>query len=271
MAREKTRLAPNVPPATLGDLVRTVILWGYFVLVFAAGYWVYFVASMLVSRPRAAGAQRAIHGYFRGFFRLVGAISPQVTFELPAPEELARLRSSVIVANHQSLLDPPLLLSLLPRASTMVRADFFGVPFFGWVLRACGYVRPQGEAAADWLDGVIEQLRGGGNVFLFPEGTRGSGERLGRFRRGAFHVARRFGAPIEVFRIDGTAQVFPPGRRALRLGNSACVSVRRLAHLSAEEVAGAPDTEELMRRVRALLEEAAPGAPPGGGAEPPAR
>jgi len=269
MAREKKRLAPRVAPATVGDLVRTAILWGYFVVVFAAGYWVYFVLSMLASRPRSAGAQRAIHGFFRGFFRLLGAISPRVTFELPAPERLAALRSSVIVANHQSLLDPPLLLSLLPRASTMVRADFFGVPFFGCVLRACGYARPQGEAAADWLDGVAEQLQGGGNVFLFPEGTRGNGSRLGRFRRGAFHVARRLRVPIEVLRIDGTASVFPPGGVALRLGGPARVSVRRLTRLSAEEVVSAPDTEALMRRVRALLEAAAPGAD--GGADPAVR
>lgn len=258
MARQKKRLAPGVSPATLGDLARTAILWGYFVAAFAAGYWLYFVASMLVSRPRSAGAQRAIHGFFRGFFVLVGALSPRVTFELPPRERLARLRSTVIVANHQSLLDPPLLLSLLPRASTLVRADFFRVPVFAWVLRACGYARPRGEEGADWLDELVAELARGGNVFLFPEGTRGGGDRLGRFRRGAFHVARRLGAPIEVLRIDGTARVFPPGGRALRLGRPARVSVRLLGGISSEEVASAADTESLMRRVRALLEDAAP-------------
>lgn len=258
MARQKKRLVPGASPARLGDLARTAVLWGYFVAAFVAGFWIYFVASMLASRPRSAGAQRAIHGFFRGFFALVGALSPRLAFELPPRDRLARLRSTVIVANHQSLLDPPLLLSLLPRASTLVRADFFRVPVFGWVLRACGYARPRGQEGADWLDGLVAELARGGNVFVFPEGTRGGGEGLGRLRRGAFHVARRLGAPIAVLRIDGTARVFPPGSLVLRLAGPARVSVRWLGVITAEEVASAADTESLMRRVRALLEDGAP-------------
>ncbi|MBN2192065.1 MAG: 1-acyl-sn-glycerol-3-phosphate acyltransferase [Polyangiaceae bacterium] len=257
MSRARKRLAPAIPPATLGDVARSAILWGYFLAVFAAGYWLVIMATVLVSRPRSAGAQRAIHGYFRVFFALVRAIAPRVTFVFPDLAEVYPIRSSIIVANHQSLLDPPLLLALLPRASTMVRADFFRIPIFGWVLRACGYVHAQGEEGPAWMEDFAQQLATGGNVFLFPEGTRSRNGELGRFRRGAFHVARRLGVPIEVLRIDGTGRVFPPGEVVLRLSSPASVCVRRVAHLSAEEVAAAPDTESLIWQVQGLIARAA--------------
>ena len=65
---------------------------------------------------------------------MLRSITPGVTLNIR--DEVRTIRSSVIVCNHLSYLDPILLISLFEKQKTIVKNTFFNVPVFSWTL--CG-------------------------------------------------------------------------------------------------------------------------------------
>jgi 1-acyl-sn-glycerol-3-phosphate acyltransferase len=197
------------------DFGITSILWTYF----TAGYILFFspfyiVYSFFPAR-REERFQRLNSRHFRVFFALVRALVPRVGWRIP--EDVSSIRSSVIVANHVSYLDPILLMSLYDRQKTIVRPDYFRMPIFGTVLKASGFMASKGgslydEDMAGQMKNMKEFLAGGGNLYVFPEGTRSRSGALGPFDKGAFRIAKLCGAPIKAVAIRNTNRLYPPGR-----------------------------------------------------------
>jgi 1-acyl-sn-glycerol-3-phosphate acyltransferase len=236
----------------LRSIVTTVVLWAYFVGFFVAGYWLAFlIAGLLLGRR---GLAWGLGSYSRGFFWLLGLLVPRSRLVAPQRWELRATRATVVVSNHISFLDPLLLLSLLPRTITIVRRDFFRVPIFGWLLSGAGFLAPDLFAEGQpWIDRVARHLRAGGNLLIFPEGTRSRDGTPGPFKKGAFYLGRLLAARILVLRVRGTNQLFAPGRFTFDATASAPIEVTRLASVSASE-ADAATTYELAQRVRALYD-----------------
>ena len=93
------------------------------------------------------------------------------------------------MSNHVSYLDPILLIALYPRQKTIVKPVFFKVPVFGQVLRRSGYISPLTENTFDpsmirQIEHLGDYLARGGNLFVFPEGTRGRDGRIQPFSGG---------------------------------------------------------------------------------------
>lgn len=137
-------------------------------------------------------AQRAVHRVFRTFVSFMRALH-LIEVRVEGAERLHG-GGRVVVANHPTLLDVVLLVSLLPQADCVVKRAIFGNPFMRGVARATGYLpNDRGEAV---VEACAERLRRGRTVLLFPEGTRSPRDGLGRFRRGAAHAALRSGCPL---------------------------------------------------------------------------
>jgi 1-acyl-sn-glycerol-3-phosphate acyltransferase len=115
----------------------------------------------------------------------------------------------ILVANHQSWLDPLLLLSLEPGLSGLARNGAFSVPILGTVMRLLGFV----EVGARDASGYDEITRRGvdGPILFFPEGTRTRTGDLGAFERGAFRLAIDMRAQMQPVAINGLFQALPPG------------------------------------------------------------
>lgn len=138
----------------------------------------------------------------------------------------------VVVANHQSHLDLPVLLAALPptmrrRAVVPAAADYwFTKPARAAAARALTEVTPLprngGGGAA--LGRCLDALRDGGVVVIFPEGTRSRDGALGRFHRGAALLALRAGVPVVPVGISGLREVLPAGATLPHPGHCAvCV------------------------------------------------
>ncbi len=202
-------------PQPAVDLARTLALWAYFTFGYLALFLPAYIAARWLAEDREAAFQRLNHLFFRLFFRVLAWVVPGARFRI-GPGVRA-IRGAVIVCNHRSYLDPLLLISLFEKQKTIVKALFFDIPIFRWALRHSGYIpaAARGALASRTLEQVQSLgpfLAAGGNLFVFPEGTRGMRRGAGKLEKGAFRLARRWSAPIEVLWVENTDKLFPPGR-----------------------------------------------------------
>jgi 1-acyl-sn-glycerol-3-phosphate acyltransferase len=128
----------------------------------------------------------------------------------------------VYMANHSSLIDIPALFAYLPyQFRIMAKKELFYVPFMGWHLWTAGNFpidRSDPRKTAKSLRGVIDGVRGGKSLAVFPEGTRTPDGRLQEFKQGAFKIAVRAGVPIVPVSIRGTFRLLPKTTLAPRPG-----------------------------------------------------
>jgi 1-acyl-sn-glycerol-3-phosphate acyltransferase len=121
----------------------------------------------------------------------------------------------IIVANHQGAADIPVLLAYLPVCFRFaIKKELFDIPVFGWYLKAAGYFPINRElvlSAYKMVENIIEILKSGESVMIFPEGTRTRDGSLGPFKRGSLMAALKSGAPILPVAISGSYRIMPRG------------------------------------------------------------
>jgi 1-acyl-sn-glycerol-3-phosphate acyltransferase len=115
-------------------------------------------------------------------------------------EKLRPGASYVLVSNHSSYLDIPVILSSVPvQIRFFAKKGLFSIPFLGWHLRHAGHLEVvRGDARAS-LRSMTEGARlireRGISVVLFPEGGR-TPEGIRPFKEGAAHIAIKAGVPV---------------------------------------------------------------------------
>jgi 1-acyl-sn-glycerol-3-phosphate acyltransferase len=123
----------------------------------------------------------------------------------------------VVVCNHLSNLDGPLLVSILPvDPRVLIKIEARRIPLVGWVMKLADFVfvdRSSPQRRQEALAEAIGKIREKRYSFLvFPEGTRSRDGSTGDFKKGSFLIALRAGVPVLPVRITGTHQLMPPGR-----------------------------------------------------------
>jgi 1-acyl-sn-glycerol-3-phosphate acyltransferase len=106
----------------------------------------------------------------------------------------------IVVANHPSMLDAMMLVSRLPRAFCVMKASLMRNPLLGFGARLARYV--PNDSPRTMVRFAVGELRGGGQLVVFPEGTRTTERPLNAFRPGFTLIAKLADAPIQTVFID---------------------------------------------------------------------
>ena len=134
-------------------------------------------------------------------------------------ENFKDVQSCILVSNHSSHFDIPILFATLPISFRMVaKMELFHIPVFGRALRSLGFVpvlRDNSEAGLKVFKEMDQKFTSGQSVWMAPEGTRFPGMGIGPFKTGAFYVALRVGRPIVPVCIYGTHKVL--GKNSLMI------------------------------------------------------
>jgi 1-acyl-sn-glycerol-3-phosphate acyltransferase len=165
----------------------------------------------------------------------------------------------ILMSNHQSHYDIPVLYRAIPRRIRMVaKAELFRIPLFGQALNAAGFVkvnRGDREQAVQSLRKSTEMLEHGTLLWIAPEGTRSVTGKLGPFKSGGFHMALDSGHRIVPIAIDGTRRVLQSGTIDLHRGHH--VSVTIMPPIDPKEF-GPSRRKELTEAVRRAIASALP-------------
>lgn len=107
----------------------------------------------------------------------------------------------------------------------------------------------------DRIEGMNRFLAEGGNLIVFPEGTRSKTGRIGRLNTGAFKLARRCRVPIAVLFIRNTEKMFRPGSFSFDTRGPNTIRLELIGRIDTEEVRAVGDLKAVVARVRTMLEK----------------
>lgn len=143
---------------------------------------------------RIKRVQKAVHLMFRGFVRMLSAAGV-IRLSTKDIDKLSRAEAMLVIANHPTLIDVVVLISLMPNAGCIVKQGLWRNPFLRGVVSAAGYIPNRGAELL--LEDCREVLGRGTNLIIFPEGTRTVlGEQINPFARGAANIALRTGSDV---------------------------------------------------------------------------
>lgn len=167
-------------------------------------------------------------------------------------------RPCMIMSNHGSLYDIPLIFKALPGSIRMLtKKELFRVPIWGRGLKVGEYVsidRHNRDQAMRDLADARRKMEDGIVLWVAPEGTRSRDGRLGAFKKGGFMLALETGAMILPVGIRGAREVLVPKTLGLNLGRTAEVRVGNAVDASRYTV---ENREALMTEVRRQIRELA--------------
>ncbi len=205
------------------------------------------VADGLTGRGSVARCDARLERWSRG---IVGRAKIDLTVN--GLERVSRDRAYVLMSNHQSHLDIPILYVAWPGTLRMVaKAELFRMPVFGKALRDAGFVEVDRsgdkQKAIAAMREAGEAVSRGISIWIAPEGTRSETGKLGNFKKGGFLMAMRAGVPIVPVAIDGSRHILPKHSYAMKPGASVRVTFGAPIETEGRTI------EQLMEQVRAFL------------------
>jgi 1-acyl-sn-glycerol-3-phosphate acyltransferase len=162
----------------------------------------------------------------------------------------------IFMSNHVSNIDPPLLLPLIPRrTSVMAKKELFSYPLLGKMMRFGSLVpvdRGNRESGIAAVRAASQVIREGINMTIFIEGKRSFDGRLLPFKKGPFYLAEECGVPVVPVTIVGTHSIMPKRRFAILPGTATVI------FHDAIEPKDFESRECLMVKVRAAIDSGLP-------------
>ncbi len=195
---------------------------------------------------RRIGRSMITHGY-RMFWRIAAA-SGMLRLDAQVLDTLRDEPGLIVVANHPSLLDALMLVARLPRSACIMKASLARNPLLGPGARLARYIR--NDSAYGMICCAVKDLQDGGQLVLFPEGTRTVQRPVNPLHASFAIIAKRAQAPVQLVFIDTSSPYLGKGWPIWRLPP---LPIRFAVRLG-PRFAPPQDHEALLREVQACFE-----------------
>lgn len=152
---------------------------------------------------------------------------------------------SIIIANHQSHIDLPLLLMQSSKIIVLTNKWVWNNPLYALVIRYLGFY-----SVTKGYEPLVEKLRKkteeGYSILVFPEGTRSPDSSIKRFHKGAFLLAEMLNLDIVPIIIHGAGDCMTKGENHIKGGT---ITVKIFPRIRAEETGSGNDYHERTKRM----------------------
>jgi 1-acyl-sn-glycerol-3-phosphate acyltransferase len=188
----------------------------------------------------------AISSVYRGFWSFAQWLG-LMRIDYTALDALKRDAGLIIAANHPSMLDALLVIARVPRGICIMRASLMRNPFLGAGARLARYIR--NEPPRGMIRSAVANLKAGGQLVLFPEGTRTIQAPINPFRPGITLIAQMAQVPIQTVLIETDSPYLGKGWPIWRTPEFPVGFRVRLGERFAPE----PDHQGLLKRIESYF------------------
>jgi 1-acyl-sn-glycerol-3-phosphate acyltransferase len=169
----------------------------------------------LLPRPLGRRIGRAMIAYGYRLFWSTAALSRMIRLDADVLDALRNDEGLIVVANHPSMLDAVMIVARLPRAACIMKASLAYNPFLGPGARLARYIR--NDSAYAMVQCAVRDLQEGGQLVLFPEGTRTTRAPINPFHASFALIAKRAQVPVQAVFIDTASPYLGKGWPLWRL------------------------------------------------------
>lgn len=231
--------------------VSSVLIWSGIVLLVMV--W---VPLMAIRRLFDRDPVRYKTGYlFRKLGLTITKINPNWTIELENYAHIDHRKPFIMVSNHLSNADIPVISNLPWEMKWIAKKELFDVPVLGWLLKWAGDIpvdRSSGSKRAAIFQRCKYYLERNVSVIFFPEGTRSKSGKLNKFAVGAFDLAIKEKIPVLPIVLDGTQKCLP--KKSWIYDQEAFVKLKVMDPVPTNHL-GKDQSYELMDKVRQMIAE----------------
>ncbi len=150
----------------------------------------------------------AISSVYRGFWKTAQWLG-LMRIDFGALDALEQDAGLIIAANHPTMLDAMLVVARVPRGICIMRSSLMRSPFLGAGARLARYIR--NDPPRGMIRSCVQNLQAGGQLLIFPEGTRTVRSPVNPFRPGLTLIAQRAAVPIQTVVIEADSPYLGKG------------------------------------------------------------
>lgn len=149
----------------------------------------------------------------KGLAWLMMKVNPAWSVSIKGGDVWKISKPTIVIANHQSFLDLPLLYLLPWTMKWVAKKSMFRIPIFGWIIFMTGQlgIDRRSMRSAKKLDALVAPVKAGIPAMIFPEGTRSRTGEVQEFKNGAFKLAREYNFNILPVVLKGGREAMPRG------------------------------------------------------------
>ncbi|MEA3490013.1 MAG: lysophospholipid acyltransferase family protein [Candidatus Omnitrophota bacterium] len=209
-------------------IIHSVIWWIDWIVIVLLG-----IVFDSVIWPKNKKMYRKAEQFWAWTLMKIGGIKLEIT----GRENLPKNETVVYMSSHQSDLDWPIIFRAIPgQYLFMAKQELFDIPIFGTYMRLQKYIpieRTNIRKSLKTYQFVIELIKAGNSIVLYPEGTRSYNEKLQRFKSFSFSFLKEAKVRVVPVAIDGSINIQRKGSKLIHPGK---VKVKILPPVSFDEL-----------------------------------
>jgi len=173
-------------PLELRDLLRSAFAFGWFLFgcVALSLFLVVLTVLPLKKRTKQRIMMTLISVAIRSDYQIMWHVPTRWINKDPLD------KPAILIANHSSFVDLMVMIGSSNKLLLVTNDWVWNSPLFGFFIRYVEYIHAKDETSFD-LEKIQKKVDEGYSILIFPEGTRSTDGRIGRFRKGAFYLAEQ--------------------------------------------------------------------------------